>query len=208
MISIRRSTLLRNVNPAPPDWRKAFGNSAPIEVDLGCGRGSYAWQRATRFPEVNVVALDVRRKWIQLIRKQARKAGLLNLRAIRCDVTQDLCMLFSEGSITGFTSHHPDPWWKKRHKKRRMIRPEVVALLAHLLIPGGGVYLQSDVPDLADEMRACFESHEAFISVDAYKFLQNRLGGLQSHRERKCIEKGIPIERMAYIIKGEELDSQ
>jgi tRNA (guanine-N7-)-methyltransferase len=113
-------------------------------------------------------------------------------------------MLFSEGTIAGFTSHHPDPWWKKRHKKRRMIRPEVVSQLARLLAPGGWVYLQTDVPDLADDMRTCFESNQAFTPVDALSFIRDRLGGLQSHRERKCIEKGIPVERMVYVTLGEE----
>jgi tRNA (guanine-N7-)-methyltransferase len=189
---------LRNVNTAPPDWTVAFGNDSPIEVDLGCGRGTYAWQRASNVPQVNVVALDARKKWIHQIRKAAREQALSNLRAIRCDVTQDLGLLFHPRSISGFTSHHPDPWWKKRHRKRRMIRPELIGMLATLLVPDGWVYLQTDVPDLAEEMRLGLDAHPAFSPMDAARFQQNHLGGLRSHRETKCVEKGIPVERMAY----------
>lgn len=201
MISIRRSTQLRKVHPAPPDWTIAFNNRSPIEVDLGCGRGTYAWRRACGFPQVNVVTLDVRKKWIQRIREQARRQALSNLRAIRCDVTQDLGLLFRPGTISGFTSHHPDPWWKKRHRKRRMIRPEIINELASLLVPSGWVYLQTDVPDLAEEIRAGFDAHPSFRAMDAARFQATHLGGLRSHREQKCLEKGIPVVRLAYCLE-------
>ena len=160
MLSLLRHAQLRNIIPAPPDWEKAFGADAPIEVDLGCGRGDYAWERATRFPGVHVVALETRKKWIARLRLRCRKAGVLNLRAIRCDATQDLPVLFAENSVRGFTVHHPDPWWKKRHHKRRLVRPRVVRQMAKMLQPGGFVYLQTDVPDLAEEIRSVFSSCE------------------------------------------------
>ena len=76
MLSLRRQAMLRQVEPAPPDWAKAFGRTVPLEVDLGCGRGDYAWQRAAGCPAVGVVALDMRRKWISNLRRAAQREGL------------------------------------------------------------------------------------------------------------------------------------
>jgi tRNA (guanine-N7-)-methyltransferase len=201
MISLRRRAFLLNIRLAPPDWRVAFGNDAPIEVDLGCGRGTYAWQRALQSSGVNIVALDVRRRWIQDLRKRCLREGVANLRAVRCDVNEDLPLLFKVGSVSGITIHHPDPWWKKRHRKRRMVRPALVEDLARLLAPGGWIFVQTDVPDLAEDMRTTFNACEKLITAEADKIHSERMGGLRSHREQKCLEKGIPILRMAFVRK-------
>jgi tRNA (guanine-N7-)-methyltransferase len=202
MLSLLRHAQLRNITPAPPDWEKAFGRAAPIEVDLGCGRGDYAWQRAAGSPGIHVVALETRRKWITRLRRRCRREGVNNLRAIRCDATQDLPVLFARSTVRVFTVHHPDPWWKKRHRKRRMVRREVILQMAEILQTGGFVYLQTDVPDLAEEIRSVFSSCRAFEPVPAEQFRQDHLGGLQSHREKKCLELGIPIQRLAYTLAG------
>jgi tRNA (guanine-N7-)-methyltransferase len=202
MLSLLRHAQLRNIIPVPPDWEKAFGATAPIEVDLGCGRGDYAWQRAAGFPDIHVVALETRRKWITRLRQRCRQAGVNNLRAIRCDATQDLPVLFARNSVRGFTIHHPDPWWKKRHHKRRLVNPHVVLQMAEILQTGGFVYLQTDVPDLAEEIRAVFSSCGDFQPLAAEEFRREHLGGLQSHREKKCLQLGIPVQRLAYSLKG------
>ena len=204
MLSLLRHAQLRNINPAPPDWEKAFGAAAPIEVDLGCGRGDYAWQRAAGNPDIHMVALETRRKWIARLRQRCRKAGVLNLRAIRCDATQDLPVLFAPDSVRGFTIHHPDPWWKKRHHKRRMVRREVVQQMAEILQPGGFVYLQTDVPDLAEEIRSVFAACNQYEPLAADQFRLEQLGGLQSHREKKCLRLGIPVQRLVYKLRGPE----
>ena len=204
MLSLLRHAQLRNITPAPPDWEKAFSGAAPIEVDLGCGRGDYAWQRAVGFPEIHIVALETRRKWIARLRQQCRHAGVTNLRVIRCDMTRDLPVLFAANSVRGFTVHHPDPWWKKRHHKRRMVRRRVILQIAEILQPGGFVYLQTDVPDLAEEIRSVFSSCREFEPTPAETFRREHLGGLQSHREKKCLQLGIPIQRLAYTLTGSE----
>ncbi len=185
----------------PPDWCKAFRNQNDIEVDLGCGRGHYAWERAVSHPEVNVVALEVKKKWTEKLRAQAKKACLSNLRVIRCDVTQDLPLLFGNSTITGITIHHPDPWWKKRHKKRSFIQPHMLDCVAHILKPEGFIFLQTDVPDLADQMQTLFSNHDAFRPVDAVYIQRQRMGAVRSHRETKCMEKGIPVYRLSYLRK-------
>jgi tRNA (guanine-N7-)-methyltransferase len=205
MLPLRLQASRRHVEPQPPRWEIAFGRSAPLEVDLGCGRGEYAFERARSHPEVDVVALETRKKWIDRLRTRSRNADLRNLRAIRCDVTQDLSVLFGPGSISAITIHHPDPWWKKRHHKRRLVQPAFVELLARLLRPGGFVFLQTDVPDLAEEMSVAFASHAAFDRLDGERCKRERLGELRSHREKRCLRLGIPIQRIAFARRPERI---
>jgi tRNA (guanine-N7-)-methyltransferase len=191
--------MLRNVEPSPPNWEIAFGRDAPLEVDLGCGRGQYALERAQYCPEVNVVALESRHKWIIALRTHCQARGVTNLRAIRCDVSEDLPVLFSACSVNAFTIHHPDPWWKKRHHKRRLIQPAFVELLQRLLKPGGWVFIQSDVPDLISENQVVFGENKSFQLVDGDLVKREWMRGIMSHREARCLKLGIPVQRIAYV---------
>lgn len=196
---LRRQALVRNVDPSPPNWEIVFGRSAPLEVDLGCGRGQYAGERALRCPGVNVVALESRRKWVLALRAWGLERNLSNLRALWCDVNEDLPILFGAASIDAVTIHHPDPWWKKRHRKRRLVHPAFVNLIHRLLKPRGWVFIQSDVPDLISESEACFGEHGAFRPVDGELVKREWMCGIRSHREERCQKLGIPIARIAYL---------
>ena len=204
MIPLKRLAMLRKVTPNPPDWSAAFRRIAPIEVDLGCGRGHYAQERACNAPEINIVALDYKRKWIQHLKNQAKIQDIQNLVAIRCDVSEDLPILFAPKSIQGFTIFHPDPWWKKRHRKRRLVNKHFVKLLSNLLVPQGWIYLQTDVDDLAAEIQACFESQKSFRALDPVKHQTQQLKNTRSHREEKCNQLGVPVRRLAYTLTHEE----
>lgn len=198
MIPLRLQAARRNVVPRPPDWDKAFGRGGPIFVDLGCGRGDLALSLAERCPERRVVALDNRKKWIDRLRKLARERAVANLRAIRCDASQDLPVLFGPGSVRAFLLHHPDPWWKKRHRKRRLVQAEWIAQLRSMLEPGGVVYLQTDVFDMADEMLEVFAAVPGFAPLDGASFKREALLDIRSHRESRCISLGLPIRRLAF----------
>ena len=184
-----------------PDWSIAFGRQARLEVDLGCGRGHYAFARALARPERNVVAIESRIKWVGLLRQRAKEQKVLNLRAIRCDASMDLPLLFDKASVEGFSIFHPDPWWKKRHRKRRLVRPELVDQWAQMLTPGGWIFVQTDVPDLAEEAREILSACAKLEALDATDFKREVLDGLGSHREHKCQQFGIPIRAMAFIRK-------
>ncbi len=191
---------MRKVDPTPPQWEATFGRQAPMEVDLGCGRGDYAWQRAHQAPAINMVALDTKPKWIEQLQARCHDQGRKNLVPLRCDISEDLLLLFAPQTISGFTVHHPDPWWKKRHRKRRLVKPELVATLAQLLVPSGWVYLQTDVSDLGEDMKQTFAASPQFAAIDAEKLRSDHLAGLHSHREQKCQQQGIPIYRYAFVL--------
>ena len=96
----------------------------------------------------------------------------------------------------------PDLWFKKRHQKRRVVQPELVAVLAKLMAKGGMVWLQSDIEDVCREMCDRFDEHPAFTRKRA-DWLGESPFPAKTDRERVTGEKGLPIYRMAYFLSVE-----
>jgi tRNA (guanine-N7-)-methyltransferase len=92
------------------------------------------------------------------------------------------------------TIQFPDPWYKKKHAKRRMVKPELVATLARHLAPGGKVFIQTDVEFLAEEMFALFRENGAFKESE----INENPFPVKTERERAVEEKGLPVYRRIF----------
>jgi tRNA (guanine-N7-)-methyltransferase len=101
---------------------------------------------AAAHPEVDLIAVETRRSDCELIRNRAARRGLRNLLVIQGDAKLFLPRFFREGQLSALHVQFPDPWWKTRHHKRRMIDVEFAALVRKLLAPGGLVDFRTDVP--------------------------------------------------------------
>jgi tRNA (guanine-N7-)-methyltransferase len=134
-----------------PDWALDFGRQAPLELEIGPGRGAFALDHAARHPEIDLVAIESRRSDCELIRARAAKRGLRNLMVLQGDAKLLLPRLFPPGSLSAVHVQFPDPWWKRRHQKRRMIDVDLAAGLRRLLSPGGTVDFRTDVEAYARE---------------------------------------------------------
>ncbi|HVE85223.1 MAG TPA: tRNA (guanine-N7)-methyltransferase, partial [Myxococcales bacterium] len=104
-----------------PDWKRDFGRQAPLELEIGPGRGAFALDHAARHPEIDLVAIETRRSDCELIRARAARRGLVNLLVLQGDAKLLLPRLFPAGSLSAVHVQFPDPWWKTRHHKRRMV---------------------------------------------------------------------------------------
>src|SRR5438128_2517756 len=124
-----------------PDWRHAFSRRGEqrLELEIGPGHGGFAVDHAGAHPESDLVAIDTRRADVELIRKRAAQRGLRNLIAFHGDAKLLLPRFFEPGSLHAVHVHFPDPWWKKRHHKRRIVDVDMAALLRRLLRAGGEV---------------------------------------------------------------------
>jgi tRNA (guanine-N7-)-methyltransferase len=124
-----------------PDW-----GARPVEVEIGPGRGAFALDHAALHPDRLLVAIETRRSDCELIRSRARKRGLDNLEVLHGDARLLLPRMFRDGELAGAHVQFPDPWWKTRHHKRRMVDVELASLLRRLLRPGAMVDFRTDVP--------------------------------------------------------------
>ena len=105
-------------------------------------------------------------------------------------------LLGRDAPLASCSIQFPDPWFKRRHAKRRVVQPELVAEIGRRLQPGGLVFLQSDVEKLAAEMRGCFLSSGLFMTTSAADLAARPFEGVQTERERQCARRGLPVARV------------
>lgn len=183
---------------AQPDWARDFGREAPLELEIGPGRGGFALDHAALHAERNLVVIETRRSDCDLIREKAGKRGLANLLVLQGDAKLHLPHLFAPGALSAVHVQFPDPWWKKRHHKRRMVDVELATLLRRLLVQGGEVDFRTDVPAYAREAVRTWEV-AGFENLDGPSALWTGEPEVLSTRERRYAQTGQPVFRARFV---------
>ncbi|MBI4399089.1 MAG: tRNA (guanosine(46)-N7)-methyltransferase TrmB [Candidatus Omnitrophica bacterium] len=137
-----------------------FGNLRVLEVEIGSGRGAYLLERAALYPEMNFLGIEQKEKLMRLSLTRARALGLTNVRFIAPDAREVIRSLPRE-SVSVFHIYFPDPWFKKRHIKRRFVNHESIHTLHEKLIAGGLVELATDDGDYFRQILCELDRHES-----------------------------------------------
>lgn len=175
------------------------GTSRPLEVELGCADAEFLFQRAALFPENQYVGIEIRRELVRRVNARAAQEGNLPIQAVFAHLHFDLPALFVRESVARFFINFPDPWFKKDQHKRRLVQPAWVQSLLSFLQPGGDLFFQSDVFDLALDAMAVFEQNTQLDNcVSPWSFFKQNPYGARSLREIRVEEKGLPVWRMRY----------
>ncbi|MBV8359950.1 MAG: tRNA (guanosine(46)-N7)-methyltransferase TrmB [Deltaproteobacteria bacterium] len=127
-----------------------FRRAAPLEIEIGAGRGDFIIGRAAAMPELNFLAVELSAPLIQLMAARAARAGLQNLRIIRMDARPLVNLFLPDRSVSAYHVYFPDPWPKARHAKHRLFTPRFVANLMRTMTDGGVLYVATDVPEYAE----------------------------------------------------------
>ncbi len=138
--------------PAPLDLAAAFGRNAPTVLEIGFGMGRTTAEIAAAHPQHNYLGVEVHTPGVGSLLKEIQTRGLDNIRLIQHDAVEVLTHMLADGQLSGIHIYFPDPWPKKRHHKRRLIQPELVALLTRKLAPGGYLHCATDWEDYALQM--------------------------------------------------------
>lgn len=182
----------------PLDRSALFGREAPLEIELGCGAGAFLLERATNHPELDFVGFEIRDPLVERANELARARGLPNLVYLYANAHLNLEGLVPPGAAQRFHVHFPDPCFKKRHWKRRLLQPAVVRQMSQLLALGGEVYAQSDVKPLAEEMYDFLAAEGALESVLGADLLVERPLPERTEWERQHERENEPIYRMLF----------
>ena len=134
-------------SPEPP--RSFFPADKPVVMEIGFGMGKATWQIARDRPEYNYLGVEVHAPGVGRLVMEIRDHGLDNLRIIQHDAVEVLEAMIPEASLAGLHIFYPDPWPKKRHHKRRLMRQPIVDLMISRLAPGGYLYFVTDIEDYA-----------------------------------------------------------
>ena len=126
------------------DWVEVFGNAQPVEVDIGCGKGSFLlWSAQTR-ATTNFVGVDRLLRRLRKIDRKVQRIGLPNVRLIRVEASYLVGFLVPEASVAAYHVYFPDPWPKRRHRQRRLICGAFLSDLHRTLCEGGAVNCATD----------------------------------------------------------------
>jgi tRNA (guanine-N7-)-methyltransferase len=170
-----------------------------VEVELGCADAEFLFARAAADPARLYVGLEIRADFIEHVNRKARLLGL-PVTAVFANISADLKELVPLAAIGRFYLNFPDPWFKRRHHKRRVLSPAMALVLWERLVPGGEVFFQSDVFDLAlDAMAALEEAAPRLVNVAGpWAFTRDNPFGSRSKRERQSEKRGRRIWRLWY----------
>jgi tRNA (guanine-N7-)-methyltransferase len=190
--------------PATPlEWDKIYKQPyKPLLLDIGCAKGQFLLQMAQIQPNWNFLGLEIREPLVQGANKLRDESGLTNLHYVFCNVNNSLRSLLStlpQETLQYITIQFPDPWFKTRHAKRRVVQPKLVAELAEFLNVGGMVFLQSDMKFIAVEMRDRFAEHPAFVNQGMEEWLSDNPLPVSTEREILTQSRDEPVYRALFM---------
>lgn len=136
----------------PLDLTNIFGNDNPIILEIGFGNGASLAEMASNNPEQNYLGIEVHSPGVGRLLLEIEQRDLKNLRVIRHDAVEVLESGIAPESLDGIYLFFPDPWHKKRHHKRRILKPSFIQLLAHTIKPGGTFHAATDWEQYAEQM--------------------------------------------------------
>jgi tRNA (guanine-N7-)-methyltransferase len=151
----------------PLELARVFGRVAPCTLEIGFGNGEHLLERACAAPTQDFLGVEVHRPGIGHLLLAAAAAGVTNLRIIAHDAVDVLRQQLAPGCLSEVQLLFPDPWPKKRHHKRRLVQPDVVALLASRLVPDGRLHLATDWEPYAQQMLELLSACELLANCAA-----------------------------------------
>ena len=206
--SLDLSEVLRNVDDLPEKLssESLFGNNAPLEIEIGSGKGLFITTASAANPEHNFLGVEIMAKYA------AHSAGRLlssrmetaraNLNAIMVSGNAEPLLKdrIEENSIEAVHVYFPDPWWKKRHRKRRVVNEASIRNISKVLRPGGRFHFWTDVLDYFEntvEMIAEL-TPEFGIPIPEEETAADHDLDYRTHFERRSIQHQIPVYRVRY----------
>ncbi|BBL86280.1 tRNA (guanine-N(7)-)-methyltransferase (chromatophore) [Paulinella micropora] len=187
----------------PPITTLFKDTSLPIHLDIGCARGRFLLKVAQMEPTWNYLGIEIREPLVTTAESDRKALGLSNLYYVFCNANVSLKIWLESlqpGQIKRVSIQFPDPWFKKKHLKRRILKPSLLLVIAKGLTEGNHLFFQSDVKEVIDEMIAITELTGYFDRCRDEKTICNGTNPLlvPTEREHYVISKGLPVYRVSF----------
>ena len=147
----KREAFLLKVDPDRQfDLVAIFGNSNPVLIEIGSGKGEFISQYALLHPEQNIIGFEVRQKRVDLILRKLDRETHKNVRLATFLIDSGIENIIPAKSIDGVFIQHPDPWPKRKHFKRRLVQQSFLDALSKIIRPGGFIQVSTDHEEYAN----------------------------------------------------------
>ncbi len=175
-----------------------FGNSNPLALEIGCGIGDFMVQLARQNPGTNFLAIDIYNKGCHKTCQRIDQAGLDNVRVLRMEARYLLVKHFEKQSLAAVYINCPDPWPKKRHRRRRLVGQEFLELVRYFLVPGGDLYFSTDFVDYAEQVAEALPCVAGFHNCLEAPLVHDLPGYPLSKYMHRFLQLGQPIHFIHY----------
>lgn len=177
--------------------RPPFEPGRPLEVEIGCAEAQFLFERATNDPSRTYVGLEIRDELVDHVNRLARERGA-PVHAVFCQAQLHMAEIFGDVKAARVYVNFPDPWFKRKHHARRMVDATLAEGISRLLAPGGELFVQTDVWDIALDALASFEPRFENVAGEWTFWKEGNPYGVRSWREQNAEETGLTIWRLWY----------
>jgi tRNA (guanine-N7-)-methyltransferase len=199
--SLDLSRHLKTIDELPRPWRPEvlFGRRGPLEVEVGSGKGLFLRGAAAARPDVNLLGTEISRKYARFAAAALAKRGLAGAVVVHGDALRLFAEILPEASVAAVHVYFPDPWWKKRHKKRRVLRESFLRDVERVLVPGGTLHFWTDVEEY---FRETLELLAGVTRLDGpFEVAEEEAEhdmDYRTHFERRTRQHGEPVYRCEF----------
>lgn len=175
----------------------------PLILEIGSAGGKFLLEFSKRFPHYNIIGIEIRKMLVDRVNNMIDQEKINNARVIHANANTAITQLFLPGQLDMVFIFFPDPWIKKRHLKRRLVNENLTRDIHTVLKSDGDVFIQTDVPELAQDIMTHFETNPDFTNLfGKNNFANENYTGVLTERETYCIEDQTPIYRLRYQKTG------
>jgi tRNA (guanine-N7-)-methyltransferase len=176
--------------PWPADWPGLFGRSGPLVLEIGFGSGLFLVDLARRYPQANVLGLEISIPSVRNAGRKVQRLGLNNVRIMQADARSVLHVLCEPDSVASVYINFPDPWPKKDHVGRRLIDDSFLRLLATRMKTGGSLDIATDHEEYSAQISECLSRSPHFISRAEVVFSLVDENRVQTKYEQVALAEG------------------
>lgn len=184
----------------PWEPEKLFGRVAPLEVEVGSGKGLFLQTAATNQPQHNFLGIEVAGKYSRFTAARLAKRNLTNAIAVLGDGLRLFREMIPNDSLAAVHVYFPDPWWKKRHHKRRVLNEPFLRDVHRTLVVGGKLHFWTDVQEYFDATLELIAEMKCFVGpLKVPEKVAEHSLDFRTHFERRTRLKEEPVYRSEFL---------
>lgn len=185
--------------PNPWDAAALFGRRAPLEVEVGSGKGLFIRNAAAARPDTDFLGIEVAHRYAEFAAAGLIKNDLRNAVMVSGDGLRVFRELLPDNSLAAVHVYFPDPWWKKRHRRRRVMRESFLHDVQRVLLPGGSLHFWTDVEEYYLTSLELLAEHTTLVGpLPVEEPAADHDMDYRTHFERRTRKAEEPVHRAEY----------